>query len=190
MESVVTHTQTENQSENQGSAEAQAPQKAPMLKWLLLTGLVIVLDVITKAMASDNLILHETVNIFPGFNLTLMHNTGAAFSFLAEAAGWQRWFFSLIAIVVSASIVVWLTRLQKGQAWLAVGLAMILGGALGNVWDRLSLGYVIDFIDVYIGTAHWPAFNIADSSITVGAVILIYDSVRGYKKSHQSSTQN
>jgi len=160
--------------------ETQTQQKAPMLKWLLLTGLVIILDVITKAMASDNLVLHEPVNIFPGFNLTLMQNKGAAFSFLAEAAGWQRWFFSIIAVVVSAAIVVWMTR----------GLAMILGGALGNVWDRLSLGYVIDFIDVYVGSYHWPAFNMADSAITVGAGILIYDSLRSYKKSHPSSTSN
>lgn len=170
--------------------ENQIQQKAPMLIWLLLTGLVIILDVITKAMASDNLVLHQPMNIFPGLNLTLMHNTGAAFSFLAEAAGWQRWFFSIIAIVVSAAIVVWMTRLQKGQTWLAVGLSMILGGALGNVWDRISLGYVIDFIDVYIGGAHWPAFNMADSAITVGAGILIYDSLRHYKKSHHSSTES
>jgi len=177
MEPVV--TETENQ------------QKAPMLKWLLLTGLVIILDVITKAMASDNLVLHQAVTIFPGFNLTLMHNTGAAFSFLADAEGWQRWFFSTIAIVVSAAIVVWMTRLQKGQTWLAVGLAMILGGALGNVWDRITLGYVIDFIDVYIPYTdwqHWPAFNIADSAITVGAAILIWDSLRSYKKSHPSAS--
>jgi signal peptidase II len=175
---------------NTVETETQNQQKAPMLKWLLLTGLVIILDVVTKAMASDNLVLHEPMNIFPGFNLTLMHNTGAAFSFLAEAAGWQRWFFSVIAIVVSAAIVVWMTRLQKNQLWLAVGLAMILGGALGNVWDRLSLGYVIDFIDVYIGDAHWPAFNMADSAITVGAGILIFDSLRSYRKTHHHPTEN
>lgn len=169
--------------------ENQSERKAPMLKWLWLTGLVIILDVITKAMASENLLLHQPVNIFPGFNFTLMHNTGAAFSFLSEASGWQRWFFSIVAIVVSAAIVVWLARLQKGQAWLAIGLTMILGGALGNVWDRLSLGYVIDFIDVYVGSAHWPAFNIADSAITVGAGILIYDSFRS-RKAQQSSVEN
>ena len=161
-----------------------------MLKWLGLTGLVIILDVITKAMASENLLLHQPMNIFPGLNMTLMHNTGAAFSFLSDASGWQRWFFSIVAIVVSAAIVVWLARLQKGQMWLAIGLAMILGGALGNVWDRLSLGYVIDFIDVYVGNAHWPAFNIADSAITVGAAILIYDSFRSHKKAPQSSTES
>ena len=169
--------------------EDRSERKVPMLKWLCLTGLVIILDVVTKAMASENLLLHQPMNIVPGFNFTLMHNSGAAFSFLSEASGWQRWFFSIVAIVVSAAIVVWLTRLQKGQAWLAIGLAMILGGALGNVWDRLSLGYVIDFIDVYVGNAHWPAFNIADSAITVGAGILIYDSFRSHK-AQQSSAEN
>lgn len=163
-------------------------QKVPMLKWLLLSGLVIILDVITKGMAAENLVLHQPMNIFPGFNFTLMHNTGAAFSFLSDAAGWQRWFFSAVAILVSAAIVVWVARLQKGQTWLAAGLTMILGGALGNVWDRLSLGYVIDFIDVYIGTAHWPAFNIADSAITVGAGLLIYDSLRSRKNAQTSAT--
>jgi len=172
--------------------EDQSEPKVPMLKWLLLSGLVIILDVITKAMASENLLLHQPVNIFPGFNFTLMHNYGAAFSFLSDASGWQRWFFSTVAIVVSAAIVVWLARLQKGQAWLAIGLSMILGGALGNVWDRLSLGYVVDFIDVYVPYTdwpHWPAFNIADSAITVGAGILIYDSFRSHK-AQQSSAES
>lgn len=167
--------------------EYQSELKMPMLKWLLLSGLVIILDVVTKAMASENLLLHQPVNMFPGFNFTLMHNYGAAFSFLSEASGWQRWFFSIVAVVVSAGIVVWLARLQKGQAWLAVGLSLILGGALGNVWDRLSLGYVVDFIDVYVGSAHWPAFNIADSAISVGAGILIYDSFRSHKTQQSSA---
>ena len=158
-----------------------------MLKWLWISGLVIILDLVTKAMASEYLLLYQPVNIFPGLNFTLMHNTGAAFSFLSEASGWQRWFFSGVAIVVSAVIVVWLMKLQKGQTWLAIALAMILGGALGNVWDRLTLGYVVDFIDVYVSTAHWPAFNIADSAISVGAAILIYDSFRGHKKPDDSA---
>ena len=170
--------------------EEQAQQKVPMLKWLWITGVVIILDVATKAIATENLVLHQPVNQFPGFNFTLMHNTGAAFSFLSDASGWQRWFFSTVAIVVSAAIVVWIARLQKGQGWLAMALAMILGGALGNVWDRLALGYVVDFIDVYISTAHWPAFNIADSAITVGAAILIYESLRSHKKTQQTSSES
>ncbi|WP_455204808.1 signal peptidase II [Kaarinaea lacus] len=171
-------------------AVTENERKAPMLKWLWVSGLVIILDLVTKAMASEYLLLHQPVNLFPGFNFTLMHNTGAAFSFLSEATGWQRWFFSIVAIVVSAVIVVWLMKLQKGQTWLAIALAMILGGALGNVWDRLTLGYVVDFIDVYVQTAHWPAFNIADSAISVGAVILIYDSFRGQKKSDDSAASS
>jgi len=153
-----------------------------MLKWLWLTGVVIALDLATKAVASENLVLFQPVAIFPGFNFTLMHNKGAAFSFLSEASGWQRWFFSVIAIVVSTVIFVWLKKLQKDQVWLAISLALILGGAIGNVWDRLTLGYVVDFIDFYYGNSHWPAFNIADSAITVGAVILGIDSILSHRR--------
>lgn len=150
----------------------------PMLKWLWLTAVIIILDMVTKAIASDNLLLHQPLNMFPGFNFTLMHNPGAAFSFLSDASGWQRWFFSVIAVIVSIVIVVWILRLDKGQNRLALALALILGGALGNVWDRLSLGYVVDFIDVYIGSAHWPAFNIADSAILIGVVIFAIDTFK------------
>ena len=148
------------------------------LKWLWLSALVIVLDISTKAIASHYLLMHQPVPVFPGFNWTLMHNTGAAFSFLSEASGWQRWFFSVIAIVVSVGITIWLKRLQPSQVKLAIALALILGGALGNVWDRLTLGYVVDFIQIYYDRWAWPAFNIADSAITVGAVLLVIDSLR------------
>jgi len=158
-----------------------------MLKWLWLTAVVIALDLSTKAIASENLVMFQPVTIFPGFNFTLMHNKGAAFSFLSEASGWQRWFFSSIAIIVSSVIFVWLKRLQKDQIWLAVSLALILGGAIGNVWDRLTLGYVVDFIDVYYGNAHWPAFNIADSAIFVGAVILGIDSIVSHRREKQQA---
>ena len=151
----------------------------PNLKWLLLSAVVVALDLWTKALASELLVLHRPVPVFPGFNLTLMHNEGAAFSFLHTAGGWQRWFFSGIALVVSTVIVVWLTRLKPGQRWLALALAMILGGALGNLWDRLTLGYVVDFIQVYYDRWYWPAFNLADSAITAGAVILVLDSLLG-----------
>ncbi|MFV2056682.1 MAG: signal peptidase II [Thiohalomonadales bacterium] len=154
-----------------------------MLKWLWVTAVVVLVDLYTKSVASDLLILHQPVNIFAGFNFTLMHNTGAAFSFLSDAAGWQRWFFSIVAIVVSAIIVLWLKKLSNDQVWLAIALALILGGAVGNVYDRLTLGYVVDFIDVYYGSAHWPAFNIADSAISVGAVMFIIDAIRNPKQS-------
>ena len=156
------------------------------LKWLWLSVLVIALDLLTKAIASHYLVLHQPVAVFPGFNWTLMHNTGAAFSFLSNESGWQRWFFTLIAIVVSVGIAVWMKRLQSDRVWLPVSLALILGGALGNVWDRLTLGYVVDFIQVYYDKWAWPAFNVADSAISVGAVLLIIDSLRSNRSQVES----
>jgi signal peptidase II len=148
-----------------------------MLKWLWLSVLVVALDLLAKAAASHYLTLYQPVPVFPGFNLTLMHNSGAAFSFLDDASGWQRWFFAAIAIVVSVGIVYWLKGLKSHQVWLAAALALVLGGALGNLWDRLTLGYVVDFIEVYYQQWRWPAFNIADSAISVGAVLLVIDSL-------------
>lgn len=153
-----------------------------MLKWLGLSAVVITLDQISKHYASALLQLHEPVGVVPLFNLTLMHNEGAAFSFLSSAGGWQRWFFTVLALVVSGVIVQWLRRLQPSETWLAAALALIVGGALGNVWDRIQLGYVVDFIDIYYGTWHWPAFNVADSAITVGAVILIIETFKQGKR--------
>ena len=148
-----------------------------LLKWLSISLVVIVVDQITKSVAVSNLVMFQPVNLFPGFNFTLMYNEGAAFSFLSDASGWQRWFFTAVAIVVSVAIVFWLRSLPSDQRVTALSLSLILGGAIGNVWDRIALGHVVDFIDVYYGSYHWPAFNIADSAITVGAVILIIDSL-------------
>jgi len=156
-----------------------------MLKWSWVSLLVIILDQLTKLWASSALSYGEPVAVVPFFNLTLMHNTGAAFSFLSDAGGWQRWFFALVALVISAVILVWLKRLPSEKVLLALALALVLGGALGNVWDRIYLGYVVDFIDVYYNNLHWPAFNLADSAIFIGAVLLIIDSLRGEK--HPSS---
>jgi signal peptidase II len=149
-----------------------------MLKWLNLSALVIVLDQLTKWLMSSWLDLYETVAIIPYFNLTLAHNYGAAFSFLASAGGWQRWFFTILAIVVSVALTIWMKRLKAHARLEAISLALILGGAIGNVIDRVVHGYVIDFLDVYVGSYHWPAFNIADSAICVGAVLLVFDSFR------------
>lgn len=146
-----------------------------MLRWLWLSAVVIALDQATKSLAAATLVLYQPRPVAPFLNLTLMHNTGAAFSFLSDAAGWQRWFFVAVALGISAVIAVWLHRLRAGQLWLAAALALILGGALGNVWDRITLGYVVDFIDVYYHRWHWPAFNLADSAISVGAVMLVLD---------------
>ena len=153
-----------------------------MLKWLWITAIVIIADLYTKSLASGMLQMYQPVAVFPGFNFTLMHNKGAAFSFLADQSGWQRWFFSVIAVVVSVAIIVWLKKLPKDQVWMAIALSLILGGAIGNVYDRISLGYVVDFLDVYYGSSHWPAFNIADSAISVGAVMILIDAIRGDKK--------
>jgi len=160
-----------------------------MLKWLWLSALVAALDLATKAIASHYLLLYQPVPVFPGFNWTLAHNSGAAFSFLASESGWQRWFFSVIALVVSIGITIWIKRLAPTQTWLAVALALVLGGAIGNLWDRVTLGYVVDFIDVYYQQSHWPAFNIADSAICVGAVLLVIDSFRGERDDATNDTK-
>ncbi len=154
----------------------------PMLPWALVAVPVVALDQLTKRLALELLVPHQPVPVVPGFNLTLMFNTGAAFSFLAGASGWQRWFFTAVALVVSAAIVVWLQRLPAGSRWLAAALGLILGGALGNLWDRLVLGHVVDFIDIYYGRWSWPAFNLADSAITVGAVMLVIDALRARRR--------
>ncbi len=150
-----------------------------MLRWSGLSVLVIVLDQLTKQLAEAQLVLHQPVNIFAGLNFTLLYNKGAAFSFLSDAGGWQRWFFTLLSLAISAVLVVWLHRLTADKRILAVGLALILGGAIGNVIDRILFGHVIDFIDVYYQSYHWPAFNIADSAISLGALLLIIDMFKG-----------
>ncbi len=149
-----------------------------MLKWLNLSAVVIVLDQLSKWLMTSWLDQHQTVPVLPSFNLTLAHNYGAAFSFLASAGGWQRWFFVILAVAVSLVLIIWLKKLQHHARLEAASLALILGGAIGNVIDRLIYGYVVDFLDVYYGSYHWPAFNIADSAICVGAVLLIFDSFR------------
>lgn len=160
-----------------------------MNKWFGISAIIIVLDQITKYAASHMLIMHEPVTILPFFNFTLMHNTGAAFSFLADQGGWQRWFFAALAFVVSIALAVWLSRLKAHETWIALALSLVLGGAVGNLIDRVYYGYVIDFIDVYYGASHWPTFNIADSAITVGAVMLIIDTFRNKEKSsHKGSS--
>ena len=149
-----------------------------MLKWLNLSALVIVFDQLSKWWANSALELYQSIAVLPFFNITLAYNHGAAFSFLASESGWKRWFFTGLAVVVSIVLLVWLKRLKTDAKLEAISLALILGGALGNVIDRVVHGYVIDFIDVYYGTYHWPAFNVADSAICVGAILLILDSFR------------
>jgi signal peptidase II len=144
--------------------------------WLWLSFFVILLDQITKAMITRSLDLYDTVEILPVLKLTHLYNTGAAFSMLANAGGWQRWFFIGLAIIVSIVLMIWLRRIRTPeQTLLAVGLSLILGGALGNVIDRVWLGHVVDFIFVHWGDSYFPAFNVADSAITVGAGCLLLD---------------
>ncbi len=150
-----------------------------MLRWLWLSFTVTVFDQLTKYLATDLLNYAEPVAVLPFFNLTLLHNSGAAFSFLSEAGGWQRWLFALIAIGISIGVTIWLSRLGSNQRWLAVALALIVGGAFGNLWDRLFFGYVVDFIDLYYQSYHWPAFNLADSAIFIGAGMLLVDGFFG-----------
>ncbi|MCE5387724.1 MAG: signal peptidase II [Acidithiobacillus sp.] len=150
-----------------------------MLRYLWLSAFVILLDQGIKLWLSQIWRVGQGVVLIPGFlNLRLVHNTGAAFSFLAGAGGWQRWLLILIALVVTIALVAILRRLKPGSHWTAIALALILGGALGNVIDRIRLGYVVDFIGVHWGSLYWPYFNIADSAISIGAVMLILDAFR------------
>lgn len=146
-----------------------------MLKWLWLSVLVIALDQATKLLVDHSLALYDSIPLVPSFQLTYLRNTGAAFSFLRDAGGWQRWFFITLAGVASVGISVWLKRLPSDRRWEAGAWALVLGGALGNLIDRVAYGYVIDFLDVYYGEWHFPAFNVADSAITVGVGMLLLD---------------
>lgn len=150
-----------------------------MLRWLWLSIVVIVLDQISKHWVVSHFELYESIQLLPSFNLTYVRNTGAAFSFLSSAGGWQRWFFVGIALVATIVLTVWLARLKSSERWMAVTLSLILGGAIGNLYDRISYAYVIDFIDVYYQTWHWPVFNIADSAISIGVVMMLIDVFRG-----------
>ncbi|QHF06585.1 signal peptidase II [Pseudomonas syringae] len=153
------------------------------LAWLWLSVLVLVIDQASKYYFENALSLYQQIIVIPDlFSWTLAYNTGAAFSFLADGAGWQRWLFALIAFVVSAVLVVWLKRLGRDDTWLAVALALVLGGALGNLYDRIVLGHVIDFILVHWQNRwYFPAFNVADSAISVGAVMLALDMFKSKK---------
>jgi signal peptidase II len=147
-------------------------------RWLAVAAIVIVLDQLSKAAISSHFAYHESLAVTPFFNLVLAHNTGAAFSFLDDAGGAQRWLFSAIAVVASVWIV-WLLHKHQSQKLFCFALAFVLGGALGNLIDRIAYGYVVDFLDFYWGNYHFAAFNLADSAITCGAALLIWDSFKG-----------
>jgi signal peptidase II len=147
------------------------------MKWLWISLLVLVLDQASKLLADAMLALHQPVLLIPSLAITKVYNAGAAFSFLGDAGGWQRWFFIGLAVLISIVLLVWLRRLKAGERMTALALALILGGAIGNLVDRVLYGYVIDFIDVYYDSWHWPTFNVADSAITAGAALLLLEAL-------------
>ncbi|OUR69326.1 signal peptidase II [Bermanella sp. 47_1433_sub80_T6] len=159
------------------------------LKWLWLSAAALILDFVTKQMAQHFLLYAQPVYVLPVFDLTLLYNKGAAFSFLANESGWQRWFFTVIALSVSSVMTVWLMKLKANEKWLAAALALVIGGAIGNLYDRIAYGHVVDFIHVHWDEHYFPAFNIADSAITLGAIMLLIDSLL-LSTNKSSSTKN
>jgi signal peptidase II len=162
----------QNQDESRQRAELRTT-----LAWLGLAVLVVALDWYTKALASEHLALYRPQPLTSWLNLTLAHNYGAAFSILSDAGGWQRWMFTVLASGVTGVLLVWLFRLRKAEWLTGLSLGLIIGGAVGNLIDRVRLGYVVDFIDVYYQDWHWPAFNIADSAISCGIVLMLTDAL-------------
>lgn len=144
-----------------------------MRKWLALSGVIAAVDQLSKIAANASLTLHEPVAVTPYFNLTLVYNPGAAFSILGDAGGWQRWALLGVTAAICAFLYVWLKRLESGETGAAAAITAIIGGAIGNAIDRLAYGHVVDFIDLHYGGYHWPAFNVADAAIIVGAAGLI-----------------
>jgi signal peptidase II len=160
-----------------------------LLQWLGLAFIIILVDQFTKVLVVGYYHLHESTTVTSFFNVVRWHNTGAAFSFLADASGWQRWFFTGVAVVASG-VIVWMLRSHPGQKLFSFSLACILGGAIGNVIDRIVHGYVVDFLDFHwnwlapmFHGGHFPAFNVADSAITIGAACLILDELLRVRKS-------
>lgn len=147
-----------------------------MLKWLGLSVITILLDQWSKIEIIQSMSLYQSIPMTSYFNLTYVRNTGAAFSFLGDAGGWQRWFFAGMAFIISGILLYWLSQLKKHQTLLAVAYSCVLGGAIGNLIDRVAYGYVIDFLDFYYQTFHWPTFNVADMAICLGVFLMLLES--------------
>ncbi|GMM85821.1 signal peptidase II [Pseudoalteromonas sp. MTN2-4] len=156
----------------------EVKQKSGLI-WLVLSLLLFAVDYITKAVVVANMKLYESIEILPIFNFTYMHNYGAAFSFLSDAGGWQRWFFSSIAVLISLLLTYWLKKLPAKNWVLCGAYSMVIGGAIGNLVDRLVHGYVVDFLHFYYQDWHYPAFNVADIAIVCGAGLLLLDAFTG-----------
>jgi len=163
------------------SSLTEASSGRSPLVWLWLAVLAVVLDQATKIAAENLLTYAQPVFVLPVLDFTLLYNPGAAFSFLADQEGWQRWLFTGISVGVSVMLVTWLAKLPRGSVWLPIALTLILGGAIGNLIDRVVYGHVVDFISVHWGNSYFPAFNIADSAITLGAIMMGLDVIREIK---------
>lgn len=148
-----------------------------MKRWFALSLIIILLDQLSKYIAVDIIPLYESIEVLPFFSWTLLYNEGAAFSFLSDQGGWQRWFFIILSTIVTAVLTIWLFRLQDDEPSIALSLSLIIGGAIGNLIDRVLLGHVVDFIHLHYQAYYWPAFNVADSAITIGVAIMIIDSL-------------
>ncbi|WP_440053616.1 signal peptidase II [Pseudoalteromonas sp. T1lg65] len=164
----------------------QTSQKSGLV-WLWLSLLLFAVDYVTKAVVDAKMDLYQSIDILPIFNLTYMHNYGAAFSFLSDAGGWQRYFLSTIAVVISVLLVHWLRKLPASNWKLCLAYSMVLAGAIGNLVDRLIHGYVIDFLHFYYQDWHYPAFNVADMAIVGGALLLIFDAFTSENKQEKTS---
>jgi signal peptidase II len=153
-----------------------------MQRWLWLSLAVLVMDQASKQLIVASFMLYENLEILPVFNLTLTYNRGAAFSFLSDQPGWQRWFLTVVAAVVTLVMVLWLRGLKQHERLTAMALSLVIGGAVGNLVDRVLFGHVIDFLDFHYGQHHWPAFNVADSAISTGVAVMLYEILFGPKE--------
>ena len=167
-----------------GTPTLASSSRAAIWPWLLIALLIVIADQFTKAVILGNYRYGDQTVVTSFFNIVRAHNTGAAFSFLADAAGWQRWMFTGIG-VAAAVFITWMLRSHAGQRLFSMSMALILGGAIGNVIDRMMHGYVVDFLDFHLGGRHFPAFNLADSAITLGAILLVLDELRRMRKPRQ-----
>lgn len=159
------------------------------LSWLWISLLIVILDQLSKLWITQTLSIHQSIAILPFLNFTLLHNEGAAFSFLANAGGWQRWLFVSLTAVITTILLIWLSKISRQQRLIALSLTLVIGGAIGNLIDRALYGYVVDFIDVYYQQWHWYTFNIADSAISIGVTLLLLDTIR-YEIVHPQKSEN
>lgn len=159
-----------------------------MIRLLWLSAVVVCLDQVTKLWIMATFDDYEVMTVLPVFNLTLVYNTGAAFSFLSDAGGWQRWFFITVATGLSVVMAVWLYRLRPHERLTGVALALVIGGAVGNLIDRIWLGKVVDFLQWHWQQWYWPSFNLADSAITLGVALLLLDGFLGWRRERESGS--